>query len=170
MHLFRSLLGIDGDLLTHGSENDDVGVLAILLEELPDLVASVAVGDLNVVLGGSVVGHEGEEVVVGDIEELVFLATDIGHIHVVGGWAKFFELLASEDVNGHEMDLGVAVLAGLGGGHVDDLAGAVLDADEAVLPQGRALHWVGGGGTGIGAFKGVLLMLGVVGHGARECG
>jgi hypothetical protein len=94
-----------------------------------------------------------------ETHELVFLATDVGDIHVMGGWAKFFELLAGEDVNGNEMDLGVAVLAGLGGGHVDNLARAVLDADEAVLPQGRALHGIGGGGTSIGALKGVLLML-----------
>jgi hypothetical protein len=91
--------------------------------------------------------------------KLVFLATNVGDIHVVGGWAKFFKLLASEDVDGDEMDLCVAVLAGLGGGHVDDLAGTILDHDEAVLPEGRALHGVGGGGTGIGALEGVLLML-----------
>ena len=41
----------------------------------------------------------------------------------MGGWAEFFKLLSSEDVNSCKMDLGVAVLAGLGGGHVDDLAG-----------------------------------------------
>jgi len=62
------------------------------------------------------------------------------------------------------MDLGVAVLAGLGGGHVDDLAGTVLDADEAVLAEGRALHRVRGRGAGIGALEGVL-MLCVVRHG-----
>lgn len=32
-------------------------------------------------------------------------------------------------IDGHKMDLGVTVLAGLGGGHVDDLARAVLDHD-----------------------------------------
>lgn len=45
--------------------------------------------------------------------ELVFLAGDIWDIHVVGGWAEIFELLASEDIDGDEMDFGVAVLAGL---------------------------------------------------------
>ena len=45
--------------------------------------------------------------------ELVFLATDVGHVHVVGGRAQFFQLLAGEDVDGDEMDLGVAVLASL---------------------------------------------------------
>jgi len=76
----------------------------------------------------------------------------------VGGGAEIFELLAGEDVDGDQMDLGVAVLSGLGGGHLDDLAGAVLDADETVLPQGRALHGVGGGGTRIGGVEGVLML------------
>ena len=52
----------------------------------------------------------------------------------MGGWAEIFELLAGEDVDGDQMDLGVTVLAGLGGGHLDDLAWAVLDHDETVLP------------------------------------
>jgi hypothetical protein len=91
--------------------------------------------------------------------ELVFLATNVGDIHVVGGWAEFFELLASEDVNGNKMDLCVTVLASLRGGHVYNLAWTVLDADEAVLAQSRTLHWVGGRGTGVGALEGVLLML-----------
>lgn len=53
----------------------------------------------------------------------------------MGGWAKFFELLASEDVNGDKMDLGVTVFASLGGGHIDDLAWAVLDHNETVLAE-----------------------------------
>lgn len=35
--------------------------------------------------------------------------------------AHVFELLSVEDVNSNQVDLGVAVLAGLGGGHVDNL-------------------------------------------------
>ena len=90
--------------------------------------------------------------------ELVFLAADVGDIHVVGGWAEIFHLLAGEDVDGDQMDLGVTVLAGLGGGHFNNLAGAALDHNEAVLAQGRALHWVRGRGTGIGALEGVLML------------
>lgn len=45
--------------------------------------------------------------------KLVFLALDVRDVHVVGGGAEIFELFASEDVNRNEMDLGVAVLAGL---------------------------------------------------------
>ena len=90
--------------------------------------------------------------------ELVLLAADVGDVHVVGGRAQLLELLASEDVNGDQVDFGVSVLAGLRGGHVDDLARAVLDADEAVLPQGRALQRVGERSTGIGAVEGVLVL------------
>ena len=36
------------------------------------------------------------------------------------------EILTSEDVKGDKVDLGVSVLAGLGGRHLDDLAGPVL--------------------------------------------
>ena len=75
------------------------------------------------------------------------------------GGAKFFEFLASEDVDGNEMDLGMAVLASLRCGHVDDLAGAIFDHNEAVLSQGRALHRKGGRGAGIGRVEGVLMLL-----------
>jgi hypothetical protein len=76
----------------------------------------------------------------------------------VGGWGEVFQLLASENVDGDQVDLGVPMLASLGGGHFDDLAGAALNDNEAVLPQGRALHWVGGGGASIGALEGVLML------------
>lgn len=76
----------------------------------------------------------------------------------MGGWAKFFKLLASEDINGNKMNLGVAVLAGLGCGHVDNLARAVLDDNEAVLPQGRALHGIRSGSASIGRIKSMLML------------
>lgn len=76
----------------------------------------------------------------------------------MGGRAEFLKLLAGEDVNGDQVDLGVTVLASLGGGHVDNLAGAVLDDDETVLPQGRALHGVSGGRTGVDRLEGVLML------------
>jgi len=162
--LFGTLLAVDGGLFTHSGENDDIDVLALVLEELLNLVADLTIWDLNIVLGGTVIGHERKEAIVSDIEKLVFLAADVWNIHVVSGWAKFFKLLAGEDVDGDKMDLGVTVLASLGGGHFDNLAWAVLDHDETVLAQSRALHRVRGRGTGIGALEGVLLMLGVVGH------
>ena len=64
------------------------------------------------------------------------------------------------------MDLGVSVLAGLGGGHLHDLAGTAwgtvrcrhrrlretrtLHDDVPVLAKGRALHGEGERGPGIG--------------------
>lgn len=54
------------------------------------------------------------------------------------------------------------MLSGLGGGHFDNLAWAVLDDHEAVLAQGRALHRVGSRGASISALEGVLLMLQIV--------
>lgn len=43
------------------------------------------------------------------------------YLEVVGGGHELLDLLPGEDVSGDEVALGVPVLAGLGGGHVDDL-------------------------------------------------
>ena len=77
----------------------------------------------------------------------------------MGGGRQIFELLASEDVDSDQVDLGVTVLSSLGGRHVDNLAGTTLDHNVTVLTQSRALHRVGSGGTGIGAVEGVLVLL-----------
>jgi len=90
--------------------------------------------------------------------QLVFLAGDVGNLHVVSGWGQIFELLAGEDVKRGQMDFCVTVLAGLGGGHFDDLARAALDDNEAILSQGRTLHGVSCRGTGIGAVEGMLML------------
>ena len=76
----------------------------------------------------------------------------------MGRWAEFFKLLAGEDINGNKMNFGVTMLASLRGGHVNDLARAVLNDDKSVLPQGRALHGVGSGSASIGRIKGVLML------------
>lgn len=76
----------------------------------------------------------------------------------MGGRAQILELLASEDVDGDEMDLGVTVLAGLRGRHVDDLAGAALDHDEAVLAESRALHGESGRRAGVNRLEGVVML------------
>ena len=77
------------------------GILAVFGEELVDLLANFVVGELDVVLGGAVLGHEVEETVV-DVDlqkrglirvratpekcthELVFVTEDVRDIHVVG--------------------------------------------------------------------------------------
>lgn len=88
----------------------------------------------------------------------VFLSADVGDIHVVGGWGQIFKLLASEDVDGDDVDLGVAVFSSFGSGHFNDLAGSLVDDDEAVLSKGRTLHGKGGRGASIGRLEGVVLL------------
>ena len=78
---------------------------------------------------------------------------------------KFFQLLAGKDIDSNEMDFGVAVLSSLGGRHVDNLAGAILDHNETVLAESGTLHGKCGGGASIGALEGVLMLLfGTVRH------
>lgn len=85
--------------------------------------------------------------------QLVLLTGDVGDVHVVGGRREILQLLAGEDINGDNVDLGVTVLARLGGGHLDDLARATLDDNVTVLSQSGALHGEGGGGTGVGRIE-----------------
>lgn len=51
------------------------GVLLVNLEELVDLVANLTVGHLDVVLGVTIIVHEGEEAIVGDVELLRILVS-----------------------------------------------------------------------------------------------
>lgn len=64
-----------------------------------DLSADFALGDLDVVLGGAIVGHQVEEAVV-DVDKLVFGTEYIGDIHVVGGGRDILELFSGEDLEG----------------------------------------------------------------------
>ena len=90
--------------------------------------------------------------------ELKFATGDIRNIHVMGRRAKFFQLLAGKNVKSNKMNFGVTVFASFGRGHINDLAGAAFDHNEAVLAQGRALHRVGGRSTGISAIEGMLML------------
>merc|ERR1712112_174430 len=81
-------------------------------------------------------------------------------VPVVGGWADILKLLACEDVKGHHVDFGVTVLAGLGSRHLNNLAGAALDHDETVLPEGRALHGESLGRAGVGGGEVVFSIIG----------
>jgi hypothetical protein len=56
------------------------------------------------------------------------------YVDVVGRRLNHFVLAAIENVGGHELALGVSVLARLRGGHVNDLAGVALDHEEGTLP------------------------------------
>jgi len=71
---------------------------------------------------------------------------------------EILKLLASEDIDGDQVDLGVTVLTGLRGGHLDDLARAALDDNVTVLTKSGALHRVGSGGAGVGRLESVILV------------
>lgn len=82
---------------------------------------------LDIVLGCSILWHEGKEAIIGDIElqcvsmnkgillrmtyELILLAADIGNIHVVGRWAQLFHFLRGKDVDGNQMNFSVLFLS-----------------------------------------------------------
>lgn len=66
------------------------------------------------------------------------------------GGTDVFVLFPSENVNGYQVDFGVAVFASFAGGHVDDAARASFDDDMAVFAQRRALHRVDQGSIGSG--------------------
>jgi hypothetical protein len=68
-------------------------------------------------------------------------------------------LLSSEDINTNQVDLSVTVLTSLGSRHINNLTRSTLNNNMSVLSQGRTLHGVGLGGTGISAFKGVIVVL-----------
>lgn len=44
------------------------GVLVLLVEHLVDLITELTVGELDIVLGGAIIGHQGEETIISDIE------------------------------------------------------------------------------------------------------
>jgi hypothetical protein len=75
----------------------------------------------------------------------------------VGGGGEIFQLLAGEDIESDDVNLGVTVLASLGGRHINDLAGTTLDDNVTVLSQSGALHGVGRGRTSVGGLEGLML-------------
>lgn len=85
---------------------------------------------------------------------LIILAANVWNINVVGGRTDIFVLLVGEDINAHQVHLGVTVLAGLRGGHLHNLARAPLDHHEAVLAKCRTLQResLRGTGAGVGIF------------------
>lgn len=73
----------------------------------------------------------------------------IRDVHIVRGRTYVLVLLTSEYINADQVDLGVTVLARLGRGHLDDLAGTALQEDVPVLTEGGALGRVGLGSTSV---------------------
>jgi hypothetical protein len=61
----------------------------------------------------------------------------------VGGWGEILQLLSGEDIDTSQVDLGVSVLSGLRGGHVDDLARSSLDDNmtKAIVSNSSFVGW-----------------------------
>jgi hypothetical protein len=83
-------------LFTHSRDDGDEDFLSIIEKSL-DLVTDFALGDLDVVLGGTVLVNQVKETVV-DVEEGVFDTENVGDVHVVCGGGEIFELLSVEDL------------------------------------------------------------------------
>ena len=161
----------------------------ITVKRVGDFLANFTLRNLDVVLGIAIVLHKRKVSIAGDIQllrssvrksfivmlryadkidrggdtekthKLVFATRNVGNIHVMSGWRQVLVLAAVENVKGDDMNLGVAVLASLGGGHVDNLAWTALDNDVAVLAESRALLGKGMRRAGIGGLESQLMLL-----------
>ena len=108
------ILEADDRLFAHGGDDCDCD-FTVLLVCGADLLGELDVlWQVEVLLHGAVVEHEGELVTV-DVHDLVLGALHDDALHVVGAGADFFVLLGVEDVEADDVRLGVAVLAGLAG-------------------------------------------------------
>lgn len=149
------LVGAEGrDALgVHRLGNGHVDVLSFV-KRLANVNAELRVG--GVLVGGhevlavlsSVLVQEGGEAILGDISQQVHVGTDDGGLHVVGRGGNLFVLLASEDVNSSNVGLGVSVLAGLRGGHLDNLAREALQQNDLALLDLTSADRLGLGGIG----------------------
>ncbi|GMS84160.1 hypothetical protein PENTCL1PPCAC_6335, partial [Pristionchus entomophagus] len=154
------VLESEDGLLTASSNDGKVHSAIVLLESSTDLVSELSLGETDIVLGLAVLGvHKRTESIGVNVHEQVLLSLDDGDVHVMGRGADILELLAGEDVKSDKVNLGVTVLSGLGGRHVDDLAGASLDHDMLVLAESRALLGESRRGSRIGLLEVLLIMI-----------
>lgn len=104
--------------MAHGREHSNNKVLAFLELSL-DLAGEVLreLRKSDVLTTGASVLHEGSEAFLVDVHERVHLAGHERDMSGVSGRDDILILLASEDIDGSEVALGVTVLARLGSGH-----------------------------------------------------
>lgn len=152
--LFWSILERNGSFFTHSRDDGDDQVFTFI-EFALDLVTQFSIWNFDIILGVTIWGHQWQETVI-NVQQLEFLSSDVWDFHIVGGWRQILQFLTSEDINGNQVDLGVTVLTGLGGGHVNNLTWSTLDDNVTVLSQSRTLHWEGQSSTGIGGLESVL--------------
>lgn len=147
---------LNSNLLPHSPKNNHTTILP-LAELLPDPLAQLPLGDPDIDLllpAGDI--KQRKEAVTADVEQHVARAPDDGDVHAVAGGPSGLVLLAREDVEPGNDDLGVAVLAGFRLGDVGDLAGVAVDDDVAALLELVCLHWEGGRRAGVGGGEVVL--------------
>jgi hypothetical protein len=66
--------GICKHLVTNMDSLVLTGILLLGLEQLLDLLANFTFWDLDIVLGSAIIGHQGQETVIGDIKLVRVLA------------------------------------------------------------------------------------------------
>lgn len=147
---------LNSNLLPHSPKNNHTTILP-LLELVPDPLTQLPLRHphIDLLLPADDIKQR-KEAVTPDVEEHVARAPDDRHIHAVAGGPAGLVLLAREDVEARDDDLGVAVLAGFGLGDVGDLARVAVDDDVAALLELVRLHWEGGRRAGVGGGEVVL--------------
>ena len=91
-----------------------------------DFFADIAFWNFQIVTGVATVVHQGQISVIRDIQKLEIFARNVRHIHVVSGRTDIFVFLLVEDVQSHQVNFSVTVLASLGGRHFDNFAWTTL--------------------------------------------
>jgi len=134
------LLEGDDTLSAHSALDGDKDLLVAsgLVGSLK-LLTDLTLRNLKVLTGLTALEKKRAVAIRRDIEKLVLVTLHNRDLHVVGGGADIFVLLASEDIKTHKMDLSVTVLASLRSGHINNLAGETLKNDKTVLTEGGAL-------------------------------
>lgn len=112
------LLESNNLIVAHGAEQGD-GVRLARLEGSLNFAGKVVGigGQAHILAAVTLVVHESDEAIVGNIDQGVLLSHHVGDVAGVGGGNDIFVLLSSEDIDGREVALRVAVLSGLGGRH-----------------------------------------------------
>jgi len=149
-HLFNfSDLLVRHDLLVaHGSQERDRKRLILRLRLLKSLLQLTGIvirvgGQLDILAHVTILLHEGQKTVVGDVDQVVIFAHNNRDVRVVGSRNNIFVLLVGKDIKSSEIALRVSVLARLGSGHSGHLARLILDAHEtpdADLTSLRVVH------------------------------
>ena len=155
-------LVLDGLLFTHRTNDGDEYLLALFVIFL-NRFSNVTLRNFDIALEGAIRSHQVHETITLNVDKLVFIAADVGNVHVVGGGRDIFQLFAGENVNSNKVNLGVTMLSSLGSGHINDFARAAFDNNVSVFPKCRALHGEGQRGPSTGLLEGLVVLL-VIGH------